>query len=667
MRDVGIRIAKMLVEMGLVGEDQAQEAIKQSEEESKSFGQSLFELGHVQDPSLLQLLSAQGAASPWVIESVEGKVMRLLSPSVCREHTLLPVCRCQDLLLVAMAKTDDAAAIERVRILTGLRIEAVEADSDKIRNYLEDSLNENRKPVEKQPKVVHQPAQPTVSEPEPQAPPITLEDEVICEEDTAPVVGLVDQIISDAVRREADGILIEPTANGYDIRYRIDGDLRSIGDIPKSLMPMFEARLRLLAKLDIHGPASPQTGNIELELSSRKINFKVDILPTESGARFLLQPEPSLMTAKRIEDTGIDRGTLSLLRKSLQDGEGLILVAAANGEDRAESMYALLTDLVAPSRDIVSCEDGVSVEISGVSQIRCPGSQLPKSALLRSVLEQSPEVVMVGTLDELCAPLAVRGALSGRLVVASLEATSAANAIARLVALGIDPYLVSASLKGVLAQRRIRTLCTKCRKSEGSGWRAVGCSDCEGSGYSGFSHVFEYLPVSNLTAGMIARKASLHQVEQIAAEDGFRPMLYAALQKVERGTTDVREVERVLGKYELSDLPEQSISIVESTTEAVIEQEPEIESAGLEPMLQIEEAELPVEDTDDKQLVAETASVEPILQIEQDEADAQPVHEQVIESHTIHLTTPKEDNLEDHFGMESYEFKERYRDYYDAS
>ena len=287
MRNNGEQIGQMLVDMELLEEAQLEEALARCEETGKSIGQNLIEMDFVHDASLLQLLAAQGVASPWILDDdpPSTKVMRLLSPSVCNDLQVLPIRCLGDLLLLAMAAPDDLKASERVRVLTGLRVAPVLADGDRIRDHLERNLNSVRESAAP----VQRPAEAT-SSPAPEQPTdLILDNDVLSEDDTAPVVGLIDQIISDSIRREAREIHFEPTAKGYDTRFRVDGDLHSIGDVPASLAPLVAARLKIMAGLDIFESAAPQAGTIPVERPSQTVSLRFESLPTSVGERLTMR------------------------------------------------------------------------------------------------------------------------------------------------------------------------------------------------------------------------------------------------------------------------------------------------------------------------------------------------------------------------------------------
>lgn len=595
MWDKGERIGKMLVNMGLVDEDQVKAALSESSDNGKSLGQNMFELGYVTDSSLLQLLVAQGAATPWFLSTTppEGRVQRLISPSVMREHMLMPIIRLGDLMLLAMADPDDHSALDRVRALTGLRIESVAAEPERIKEVIETILNEERgrqpspnivtvaeppPPLEEAPEVVAEAPAPPPAEPEPvieiqfeasslgekkkksepKAPVaapapaasqererLTVDHDVVSADDTAPVAGLVDQIIADSVRRNASEILIESTTEGMAVRYRVDGRLRSIGDIPKSLAPLVEARLRLMASLDIWGSNVPQSAVLQYEMSSRTVEFEACIIPTVHGSRFLLRARNGCAEAKKLEDIGLAKNELGLVRNAIESNEGLILVVAPSSAERSWPIYSLIAELASPARDILTCEEVHGVSVAGVSHSKfVHRHERSRAEHLSMLFRQSSDVVIVDNLsDERSTSMSVRAALSGRLVVAGLEAKSALSAVARVIDLGIDPYLAAASLCGVLAQRQIRTLCPSCKKKDGSGFKSVGCGECEGTGYKGTSDVFEFLPINDEVRKLIADKAPLNKIEEAAKKAGFQPMAVHAKTKLDRGETDARELD----------------------------------------------------------------------------------------------------------------------------
>jgi type II secretory ATPase GspE/PulE/Tfp pilus assembly ATPase PilB-like protein len=627
MWDKGERIGKMLVNMGLVDDGQVKAALKQSSDNGKSLGQNMFELGYVTDSSLLQLLVAQGAASPWFLSTTppEGRVLRLLSPSVMREHMLLPVTRLGDLLLLAMANPDDHTALERVRALTGLRIESVQAEPERIKEVIETVINEERgrtnknvvtvaeppPPLEEAAvveeateiaeQITEEPVEPTAeikfeisslgekkksaskapSVPEPAATMptperVTVDHEVVSADDTAPVAGLVDQIIADSVRRGATEILVESSQDGMTVRYRVDGRLRTIGDIPKSLAPLVEARLRLMSSLDIWSANTPQSATLRYEMASRAVEFEACIVPTVHGSRFMLRAKNGCTEAKKLEDLGLAKNELGLVRDALDSNSGLLLVVAPTSAERAWPLYSVVADLASPARDIVTCEEVPGVTIGGVSHSRfLHRHERSRAEHLSMLFRQASDVVMVDVLsDDRTAAMSVRASLSGRLVIAGLEAKGALAAVARLFDLGVDSYLAAAALGGVLAQREVRALCPSCRKKDGSQWKSVGCGDCEGTGYKGTIAVFEFLPINDEVRKLIAEKAPLNKIEDAAKKAGFQPMSVQAKTKLERGETDSREIDSTFSRPVADDKTAAPQLVIPEVPEAIVEAVP---------------------------------------------------------------------------------------------
>lgn len=535
----------MIVNMGLVKENLVKEALDLSSKNGKPFGQNMVALGYVHDSSLMQLIVAQGAANPWKFENAtpDAKTLRLVSPSVMREHLLVPVHRIGDLLIIAMKDSHDHPAQERVRMLTGLRVECVESEIEEITEVIETLINAGRK---EQPKPVVTEA--FVVQPVQEQPKVSIESEVVSIDDTAPVAGLVDQIIADSVRREATEILIESCETGLSIRYRVDGKLRSIGDVPKSVTELVVARFRMLSSLDVLESNEPQHGTIRHKTASKDLAFDVNFVRTMHGQRILLRRSNSAVSSKRLEDIGIARNEVDLIRRALADSQGLLVVAAPTSMLRTSALYSILADLASPTREIVTVEETCGNPISGVSHTCVdPFASLSKAMQIEHMLRGSSDVFMVDGLEEhSVAALATRAALAGRLVIAGIEAKSALGAIERLQELGVDKRFVAASLCGVLGVRQVRTLCKSCCKTENGIKKSVGCPDCESTGYKGTVDLFEFLPVSEEVSRLIASGAHTADIECAATKAGLRSTAEYAIKRIERGETDVREVEQTL-------------------------------------------------------------------------------------------------------------------------
>lgn len=362
---------------------------------------------------------------------------------------------------------------------------------------------------------------------------------------------VVDLLLAEAVRRSASDVHVEPTHNAVLVRFRLDGVLNAVATLRRELAPNLAARLKVLAELLTYRLDIPQEGRIADARQRHGVEMRVSTFPTIHGEKVVVRLfEPTGRTFD-LEQLGLSADLLAALRAMLRERTGVILLTGPSGSGKTTTLYACLRHLVAASaggRHVVTIEDPVEQALEGVSQSQArPGTEFDFARGLRSLLRQDPEVIMVGEArDPATAAIAVEAALTGHLVLSSVHAGSACGVISRLLDMGVEPYLLTSALRGVLNQRLVRRLCPVCRRPGERGWAPVGCDACGGTGYRGRALLAELL-----TPGPRLRQAVLSRADtaelEAAAEGGRETMAQAAERAVAEGVTARAEIDRVLG------------------------------------------------------------------------------------------------------------------------
>jgi type II secretory ATPase GspE/PulE/Tfp pilus assembly ATPase PilB-like protein len=388
-----------------------------------------------------------------------------------------------------------------------------------------------------------------------------LDEGAITEEDTRPVTGLVTQVLESSVRRRASDIHIEPRANDVLIRHRIDGKLMVAHRIPKALQAALVARIKIMANLDIVEYRIPQDGRLSVTVDAFPVDLRVSVLPTYHGQRVVLRVLDKRSTHHSLTELGFSDSNLGLLLGMLDKPHGMILVTGPTGSGKTTTLYAALNQIKQTTINILTCEDPVEYDIEGIGQSHVNEKVgLTFAAQLRAILRQDPDVILVGEIrDAETAQTAVRAALTGHLVLSTLHCNDAASAIPRLLDMGIEPFLLSSVLLGVMAQRLVRVLCPSCKteyapdseerlilqRTFGDApmklWRRAGCPDCSGLGFHGRTGIHEILPVGPAVQRAIATGQSLDRIREEGAADGFRPMALDAWKRILAGQTDLEE------------------------------------------------------------------------------------------------------------------------------
>ncbi len=363
---------------------------------------------------------------------------------------------------------------------------------------------------------------------------------------------IVDLILTDAVRRAASDVHFEPTHRAVEIRYRLDGVMQAVAMLSRELAPNLVARLKVLAELLTYRVDIPQEGSIRQAVRQFGTDLRVSTFPTIHGEKVVVRIFDSAGQALDLDQLGLAPALQTDVIDLLREREGAILLTGPSGSGKTTTIYACLRYLVRTQgwgRHIVTIEDPVEQVIESVSQSQVrPGTEFDFARGLRSLLRQDPEVIMIGEVrDRETAETAVQAALTGHLVFSTLHAGSACGVVGRLLDMGIEPYLLTSALKGVLNQRLLRRLCAACRRESGVGWTAAGCERCAGTGYRGRVLVAELLRLDDALQRAILDRSDTRTLEAAAARGTRQTIADAADEAVAGGLTALQEVERVFG------------------------------------------------------------------------------------------------------------------------
>ena len=383
----------------------------------------------------------------------------------------------------------------------------------------------------------------------------------------APVIRLVNLIISKSVEARASDVHIEPFENRLRVRYRIDGVLRSVDSPPSRLRFAVISRIKIMAKLNIAERRLPQDGRIKLVVRGKEVDLRVSCLPTMYGESVVLRILDKTGGVLELKELGFDRSILDEYDRLLRQPNGIILVTGPTGSGKTTTLYASLLTLNDDERKIVTVEDPIEYRLEGVNQIQVkPQIGLGFANALRSILRHDPDIIMVGEIRDLeTAQIAVQAALTGHLVLSTLHTNTAAATVTRLLDMGVEDYLLTSTLVGVVAQRLVRTLCESCKtpyralpefveqaqlkrmtnESEITLYKPAGCERCNDTGYFGRSSIAELLTIDERVQALVLKKADAREIHRSAAEAGMRSMYEDGLRQALMGKTSVEEVIRV--------------------------------------------------------------------------------------------------------------------------
>ncbi len=383
----------------------------------------------------------------------------------------------------------------------------------------------------------------------------------------APIIRLVSLIISHALQARASDIHIEPFENRLIVRYRVDGVMHEVESPPRRFSAAVISRIKIMASLDIAERRLPQDGRIKLRLQGKEIDLRVSTVPTMHGESVVMRILDKSGTALDFATLGFDAVALERFLQVLNQPHGIVLVTGPTGSGKTTTLYTALDKLNKPDIKILTVEDPVEYQMEGINQIQVkPQIGLTFANALRSIVRQDPDVIMIGEIRDLeTAQIAVQSALTGHMVLSTLHTNDAASTINRLLDMGMDDYLLTSTVNGILAQRLVRTLCTHCREAHPALpevieemqlkrftaanpvtlYRPVGCEECGGTGYSGRVSIVELLVMTDTIRGMIMRHVTSGEVRQQAIADGMQTMYENGLSKAVAGVTTIEEVLRV--------------------------------------------------------------------------------------------------------------------------
>ena len=551
------RLGDILLNRGVLTQEQLNQALERQRVTQKPLGTVLSELGFVK-PSVMADVLAEQLKIPranWAEAGRDPNLVLLVPAELLREGQFYPLKRQGDTLILAMVDPLDFYAMDKVSRATGMRVEPAVATADEIKLAYNRSFN------------LASMAQTIISEieEEKEEEPEPLQTDNIAE---SPGVKVVQLILARAVNDRASDIHIEPREKNVIVRFRIDGILRQEMVLPKHIQRDLTTRIKVISNLDITERRRPQDGRfkIRLEQDGREVDMRLSVLPTIYGEKIVIRILDKSATVFQLDEVGFAPESVAEMKAMIKNPQGLILVTGPTGSGKTTTQYAFLNALNTPDKNIITVEDPVEYRIEGLNQVQVNHKiGLDFATSLRAVLRQDPEVVMVGEVRDLeTAEIAVRAALTGHLVLSTLHTNSACSSLARLIDMGIEPFMVAATLLGVVAQRLVRRICPECKeqyevtdpaelaflKKTGHNvthlWRGKGCPQCKETGYKGRLPIEEVLIVTKRLRAAIAERANEARLLEIAMEEGFIPMAERGLQRVLEGYTTLEELWRTV-------------------------------------------------------------------------------------------------------------------------
>lgn len=552
------RIGDILLETGVITPQQLAEALAEQRRTRERLGRVLIDQGVATEKQIAQALAAQldlplvGLASA----RLDPNAVKLVPEILARKRRVIPLKLDGSQVVVAMADPLDVFAVDDVGIATRRPVKPVVAIESEVMAAIERAYGMGAA------------AQAVLGEAGEETPAADVAAVPASEDgEDAPVVRLVNLVLSQALKDRASDVHIEPTESDMRVRYRVDGALQTVMTVPKSVQAGLATRIKVLARLNIAERRLPQDGAFEMAIDGRRIDFRVSTVPTIYGERVALRLLDKTKGLLTLEQLGLDERARRRYDSLIHQPYGIILVSGPTGSGKTTTLVSTLALLNSVDKNIITVEDPVEYQLPGVSHIQVnPKAGLTFASGLRSIVRQDPDIIMIGEIRDIeTAEIAIHASLTGHLVLTTIHTNDAASALTRLADMGIEPYLITSAVIGVASQRLVRLLCPNCKQpapipKDISSWlqstvkdplppaefhRPVGCAQCRHTGYQGRTGIFEVLVMTEALRRRTLAHGSAAELSEVARSDGMIAMRADGMLKALQGLTTVEEVLQV--------------------------------------------------------------------------------------------------------------------------
>ncbi len=553
------RLGELLVRENLISVQQLRKAQEEQQKSGARIGTALIKTGAIEESKLTDFLSKQYGVPAINLKDfdIDPEIIKLVPKDVALKHLVIPVNRAGPSLIVAMCDPSNIYAVDDLKFLTGYNIEAVVASEPSIRDAIERYHAEKGPSLDEIVSEVADDVEVAIDEIDQ-----NLEDMAKAADD-APVVKLVNLILKDAIGKGASDIHVEPYEKDFRVRFRIDGELYEVMRPPMKLRNAITSRLKIMAQLDISERRLPQDGRIKIKMGGGKeMDFRVSVCPTLFGEKVVLRLLDKSNLQLDMTKLGFEAEPLKWFKDAIDRPYGMVLVTGPTGSGKTTTLYSALAALNEPTTNLSTAEDPVEFNFAGINQVQMHEDiGLNFASALRSFLRQDPDTIMIGEIRDFeTAEIGVKAALTGHLVLSTLHTNDAPGTISRLLNMGIEPFLVTASLNLILAQRLARKLCQACKKPAEIEDQALidagiapdkigtftaftknGCRECNDRGYRGRVALYEVMPFWDGLKELVINGASAAELKQEAIRLGMQTLRVAALNKVMAGVTTIEE------------------------------------------------------------------------------------------------------------------------------
>jgi len=557
------KLGELLVRENLITPAQLQKALEEQKRSGGRLGANLCKLGFIKEEQLTEFLSKQYGVPAVNLKEfdIDPEVIKLIPEEVARKHMAIPINRSGNTLIVAMADPSNIFAQDDIKFLTGYNVEVVVAPENAIKEAIDKYYEQGENLEEVLGDLENIDIELSEEEEE-----VNIADLEKASEE-APVIKLVNLILTDAIKRNASDIHIEPYEKTFRVRYRIDGVLYEVLKPPMKMKNAIISRIKIMSGMDIAERRLPQDGRIKIKLGKdREMDYRVSVIPTLFGEKVVLRLLDKSNLQLDMTKLGFDEEQLKLFKEAISRPYGMVLVTGPTGSGKTTTLYSALSELNKPEVNICTAEDPVEYNLMGINQVQMHEEiGLNFAAALRSFLRQDPDIILVGEIRDFeTAEIAVKAALTGHLVLSTLHTNDAPSTVNRLLNMGVEPFLVASSVNLILAQRLVRKICPECKEpvdinpqvlidmgmdpelaKDTVVYKGRGCYNCNNTGYKGRIAVYEVMMLYEELKDMILNGASAAELKREAIRLGMKTMRMSGLDKIRQGITTPEEVARV--------------------------------------------------------------------------------------------------------------------------
>ena len=561
------RLIGLLINNQVISQAQLDSALKIQKEKGGSLKNILVQSGFITEKDLMAVLS-QGLGIPTISLSrfkIDQEFLKLIPRGLANKYQIIPVSKVGNMLTIAMSDPLNIFVIDDLKALTGLNIGIIVTSHKEVQDAIDQYYGESaHKAIEELMEDLKAQEMEIIQVGETHE---SVDSEKLFRlVEEAPVVKLTNVILENGVRAKSSDILVEPMEDSVRIRYRVDGVLKEVESLPKNMHESIVSRIKVMSELNIAERRLPQDGRFRLQINNNDVDFRVSILPSSKGEKVALRVLDKSQGILNIDALGFSGDDLDKLKKCVSRPHGMILVCGPTGSGKTTTLYSLMKYVHTPEKNIITVEDPIEYQIEGINQVTARAEAgLTFASALRSILRQDPDVIMIGEIRDFdTVDIAIKSALTGHLVLSTLHTTTAPGSVVRLINMGCEPFLISASLIVIAAQRLIRKLCPKCREVYKPGevlcaklgidvkkikdisfYRAKGCRACLNTGYSGRVGICETLSITPAIRALVLRRARENEVKQTGRNEGMKTLREDGILKVLAGLTSLEEVLRV--------------------------------------------------------------------------------------------------------------------------